>query len=85
MASHMKTTIQIPDNLLEEAKAIMARDHTTLKALFEEGLRKVIAERKQINSFTLKKASFKGKGLNPDLAGASWDRIREMIYGERGG
>jgi len=80
MASHMKTTIQIPDSLMEEAKAIITRDNTTLKALFEEGLRKVIAERKHTKNFKLKKASFKGNGLNPELKGASWDRIREMSY-----
>ena len=85
MASHMKTTINMPDSLLEAAKALAARDNTTLKALFEEGLRKVIEERKQVGQFKLKKATFKGKGLQPELAGASWDRIRELSYEERGG
>ena len=85
MASHMKTTINIPDSLMEAVKAIAARDNTSLKALFEEGLRKVISERKQAGQFKLKKATFKGQGLQPDLTGASWDRIRELSYEERGG
>ena len=85
MVSHMKTTIQIPDGLLEEARAIAAKENTTLKALFEEGLRKVISERMRKKPFQLKKASFKGNGLQPDLAGASWERIRELSYEGRGG
>lgn len=85
MASHMKTTIQIPDSLLEEARKLAAREDSTLKVLVEEGLRRLIAERKKANSFTLRKASFKGNGLHPDLTGATWDRIRELSYRERGG
>ncbi|MFO7964318.1 MAG: hypothetical protein R6U50_10390 [Desulfobacterales bacterium] len=81
----MKTTINIPDSLMEAAKAIAARDNITLKALFEEGLRKVIAQRKRSGQFKLKKATFKGQGLQPDVVGASWVRIRELSYEDRGG
>lgn len=85
MAIRMKTTVHIPDALLEEVRGIAARDNTTLKALVEEGLRKVIGERKQTKAFKLRKATFKGEGLQPHLAGASWDRIRELSYEDRGG
>ncbi|MBI9083460.1 MAG: type II toxin-antitoxin system VapB family antitoxin [Desulfobacterales bacterium] len=81
----MKTTVHIPDSLLEEARGIASRDNTTLKALVEEGLRKVIVERKQAKAFNLRKATFKGEGMRPHLAGASWDRIRELSYEDRGG
>ena len=36
-------------------------------------------------AFRLRKASFKGQGLQPGVAGASWERIREMAYEGRGG
>jgi hypothetical protein len=36
MVSHMKTTIQIPDSLFEEARQLAHRERTTLKALVTE-------------------------------------------------
>ncbi len=81
----MKTTVNIPDSLLEEAHQVALREKTTLKALIEEGLQKVISERGRREPFRLRKATFKGKGLNPLLAGASWDQIRGLSYEGRGG
>jgi hypothetical protein len=85
MASHMKTTIQIPDSLLEDARKVAAKERTTLKALVEEGLRLIVAKRKRSSVYRLRKASFKGTGLQPHLSGASWDQIREKVYEGRGG
>jgi hypothetical protein len=85
MVSHMKTTIQIPDSLFEEARKLAHRERTTLKTLVEEGLRRIVSEHKRRGHFRLRKASFKGNGLRPHLAGASWDQIREMSYEGRGG
>jgi hypothetical protein len=84
MASHMKTTVQIPDSLFEEVRTLAHREQTTIKALIQEGLRRIITERKQRCRFRLRKATFKGKGLQPDLQGASWDQIREKSYEGRG-
>lgn len=84
MASHMKTTIQIPDSLAEEARRVAHREHTTLKALIEQGLRRILAERKRRSGFCLRKATFKGRGLQPPVAGASWDQIRDLSYEGRG-
>jgi len=82
----MKTTVEIPDSLLEEARKVAAREGTTLKALIEQGLRHIVAERRRrAGAFRLRKASFKGRGLQPGVAGASWERIREMAYEARGG
>jgi CRISPR/Cas system-associated protein Csm6 len=85
MVSHMKTTIQIPDSLFEEARKLAHRERTTLKALVEEGLRRIISERKRRGEFRLRRATFKGNGLQPQLAGASWDHIRDLSYEGRGG
>jgi Arc/MetJ family transcription regulator len=84
MASHMKTTIQIPDGLFQEAQRVAQQENTTLKALVEQGLRRTLAERKQRGAFHLRKASFKGRGLQRPVAGASWQQIRDMIYEGRG-
>ena len=85
MVSHMKTTIQIPDSLFEQARRIASREHTTLKSLVEQGLRRVVAERQRGSAFRLRKVTFKGSGLQPELAGASWEQIRALSYEGRGG
>ncbi len=81
----MKTTVHIPDTLMEEARKIAAQERTTVKALIEEGLRRVIDERKQEKKFRLRKATFKGKGLQPQVADSAWEKIREISYEGRGG
>jgi Bacterial antitoxin of type II TA system, VapB len=81
----MKTTIQIPDSLFEEARKLAHRQRTTLKALVVEGLRRVVSEHKRRSRFRLRKATFRGNGLQPHLAGASWEQIRELSYEGRGG
>jgi Bacterial antitoxin of type II TA system, VapB len=49
----MKTTLDISDPLLREARKIATRDRTTLRALVEQGLCKIIAERKSARRFRL--------------------------------
>jgi hypothetical protein len=85
MVNHMKTTIQIPDSLLNEARKLANEEHRTLKSLMEEGLRRIVSERKRRGRFKLRKATFRGKGLQPNLAGATWDQIRDLSYEGRGG
>jgi len=85
MVKYMKTTVQIPDSLFEKARRLASREGTTLKALIEEGLRRIINDRERPAEFRLRKATFKGEGLQPHVAGASWEQIREMSYEGRGG
>jgi hypothetical protein len=81
----MKTTIQIPDSLFKEARKVALQEQTTMKALIEAGLRRIISEHKQRERFKLRKATFKGKGLQPDFEGASWGKLRDVSYEGRGG
>jgi len=81
----MKTTVEIPDALLDEARKLAARQGTTVRALIIDGLRRSLAERRRGPAFRMRRATFKGNGLQPGAAGATWDRIREMIYEGRGG
>jgi hypothetical protein len=81
----MKTTVNISDLLLDEARKVASQERTTVTSLIEEGLRKTLNDRKRKVRFRLRKASFKGKGLNPDLADAPWERIRGLAYDGRGG
>jgi hypothetical protein len=81
----MKTTVHIPDTLLEEARKIANQEQTTIKALIEEGLRLTIESRRHKGKFCLRKATFKGNGLQPNVAGSSWETIRDLSYEGRGG
>lgn len=81
----MKTTVDIPRSLLEEAKRLAADHRTTVRALVEEGLRRVIDEHQRTGMFRLRKATFKGEGLQPDIEGASWEAMRQRAYEGRGG
>ena len=78
----MKTTVDIPTALLRQAKRLAAREHTTFRALVERGLRLVVAETKPKQAFKLRRASVKGKGLQPEWRNASWDQLRDLIYDE---
>jgi hypothetical protein len=81
----MKTTIELSDAALEEARRVAAREGTSLRALIEEGLRRVLADRRGHRAgFKLRKASFKGQGIAPEFEGESWPAVRDTIYRERG-
>lgn len=81
----MKTTVDLSDAALAEAKRVAARDGTSLRALLEEGLRRVLADRRQRGrAFQLRDASFAGEGLSREFEGQSWPAIRDEIYPERG-
>jgi len=76
----MKTTVEIPDSLLDQARRVALQQRTTVRALVEEGLRHVVTERQLRDEFRLRKVSFKGNGLQPQMAGASWQQIRDAAY-----
>jgi hypothetical protein len=82
----MKTTIELPKGLLAEAKALAAREGTTLRALIETGLRHVLKECKEEKKpFKLRDRSVRGDGLQPGL---EWKDMHKLIlasYGDRGG
>ena len=81
----MKTTVEIPDALLKDARKLASKQRTTLRVLIVEGLRRVLTERRRSEGFRLRKASFKGNGLQPEIAGAPWEHLRDMGYEGRGG
>lgn len=83
MGTHMKTTIELPDALLSAAKALAAERGTTLRAMVEEGLRRVLQEEER-RAFCLRDASFEGRGLQPEFLDAGWDDLRRATYSGRG-
>jgi hypothetical protein len=81
----MKTTVDIADGLLDQAKRLASRRGTTLKALIEEGLRNAIEKAERGDSgHELETHVVHGNGLQP---GYSWDdlgRLIESTYEGRG-
>jgi len=81
MGAYMKTTIEISDAVLEQARRVADAEGTTLRALVEQGLRHELARRQsKAKPFRLRDASFGGKGLQSDLQGADWEQIRDLAY-----
>lgn len=63
----MKTTIELPDDLIARSREIQKRDGTTLKALVEEGLRLAIEKRAKPTEFRFEPV-FGGSGWLTDEA-----------------
>ena len=79
----MKTTVEIPDSLLRDAKRVALKERTTVRALIEQGLRLIVRGRSS-ERFTLRNASFTADGLLPGRSLQDWDAIRDLTYSERG-
>lgn len=80
----MKTTVEISDALLDEAKRVASRESSTLRELIEEGLRRSLDDRRKRKRFRLRRASYRGRGLQPGVS-TEWARLREAVYEGRGG
>ena len=78
----MKTTLDLPDSLLAEAKAIARERHLTLRQLMEEGLRAAMERhRSPAIPFRLRDTS---RPLGEMLVEDSWPVIRTIVYEGRG-
>ena len=80
----MKTTIDIADALLEETRKLASQRGTSVRALVEASLRRLLDEHKAQPEFQLRKASFRGEGLQEGMDASDWDRMRELAYEGRG-
>ena len=84
MVSHMKTTVDLSEDLLAKAKRLTVSQGTTLRSLIEEGLRMAIQHRTRTEDFRLRDASVEGKGVQPGVVEGSWDQVAGGIYEGRG-
>ena len=80
----MKTTIELPDALIEQARRVAQQEGATLRALVEEGLQRSLEARRQAARRQLDFPSYGGKGLTDEFQGAPWSRSRDEIYREHG-
>jgi len=84
MGAHMKTTIDLSDALFDSAKELAQQRQTTLRALVEEGLRRVLADANALArpAFRLTDASVQGgELLEPDPR--HWLQLEEMHVAAR--
>jgi hypothetical protein len=79
----MKTTVEIQDALLERARRHARRIGKPLRAVIEEGLRRVLDTEEERASYRLPDRSVgKSDGENP-LEALTWQDLRDEIYGGR--
>ena len=81
--SHMKTTMDISDNILIRAKALAKKENVTLRTLMEEGLEMAIEAHHTRNKYAVKPVVFSGDGLAPEYQQKGWTGIRDEIYDRR--
>ena len=80
----MKTTIELPDSLVKQARQAARAEGATLRALVEEGLQHALRARTHRETKRLDFRTFGGSGLTEEFHDASWAQIRDEVYRGRG-
>ena len=80
MVTHMKTTIEIADDVLTRARRQARQEGKTLRDVVEQALRQQLAAPAGHGTFRLKRHPFKGKGRQAAGAEGDWQSIRDLIY-----
>lgn len=84
----MKTTVEIDDELLRQAKLRAAERGETLRALLERGLqRELDATQPHTGGYEMRDASVGGSWLRDGRTELDWDKMREedtrwRVWGE---
>ncbi len=80
MVAHMKTTLEISDNLFRRAKKLAEKEGKTFKTVVEEALVTRLEAREQASApYQLDIPVVSGE-IHPDFINATWDKIRDEIY-----
>lgn len=84
MGAHMKTTVEVNDGLMVQAKRFAKRQGITLRELIESGLRRELAERKTTSAgrtYRLPDRLRRDGAVKPGIDLADWRQIRDLIHG----
>lgn len=81
----MKTTVELPDALVQEAMTLAVKHQTTFRALVELGLDLTLHDLREPKAYKMKDVSVRGLGLQPGQENMTWPEIRAMIYEGHGG
>jgi hypothetical protein len=79
----MRTTVDLPDELVLEVQRIAREQKRTMRSVMEEALRSTIAKYQRAQGFVLPDASVGGNGLKPAFRDADWEELRTAVYGSR--
>ena len=79
----MKTTLDIHDDLLERAKRLAKSTGRPLRAVVEDGLRRVLSEPAP-EPYLLADLRVGNPDVPDPLERYSWPELRELIYGGKG-
>lgn len=63
MVTHMKTTIELPDELIAQVREVAREEHTTMRELMIEGLQRTLERRRSTTRTTFSFPTFAGSGL----------------------
>lgn len=79
----MKTTVEISDALFARAKRHARQHGSSLRALVEEGLRRVLDDVRAKPTYKMRdRSAGRASDANP-LETMSWQDLRDKIYGGR--
>ncbi|MGH3908817.1 MAG: type II toxin-antitoxin system VapB family antitoxin [Pseudonocardiaceae bacterium] len=80
----MKTTIEIDDELFRRAKVRAAEQGSSLRSVVEDALRRALDEhRTGSTGFVLRDARVGGSGLRSEFTPWHWDKVADLVYGDR--
>jgi hypothetical protein len=80
----MKTTLEISDAPPRELRKPAAQEGVTPRSLV--GADPIVSSPRDLPAaalFKLRRASFKGKGRQPEFVDASWESLRDRAYEDR--
>ena len=80
---HMRTTIEVNDDLFRRAKQLAAAEGVTLREIVESGIRSELARRRR-GRYRIPDRSFGGEGIRPGIVEGDWGSVRDIIYAGRG-
>lgn len=77
----MTTMIEINDTLVLTAQQLAHQRNLTLQQVVESALQSFVEqEQKKKAGFLLRKCTFRGNGLQPEIQEGDWAAIRNHIY-----
>jgi len=79
MVAHMKTTLDIADDLFLRTKSVAVKRGMTFREMIMQGLSLTLES--EYGAVKIKPVTFKGKGLTPEFQNAGWSKIRDAAYG----
>ena len=80
MASYMKSTTDIADDLFLRSKLVSKERGVILRELISEGLACTLEKWSVTPATHVKPVTFKGKGLAPEFTRVPWGAIRNADY-----